>query len=130
MASIHRVSAPNNQRIGNDGYLEYNHAFFKNFSNNLNQTQLFLDKKVGSHLKDYVSYKDGDQEKSIANAGTYGKGYVMINVKYARYQAYSPKIKKRVGLRGTYPFERMKADKRQSILKDTTEYARRLNNGH
>ena len=107
--------------------LHYDEAFVKKFNENLNKTQLFLDKTVGTNLEKYVSYKTGTQEKSIANAGTYGKGYVKINVKYARYQAYSPKIKKRVDKRGTKPFERMKADKGNKILREIAEYFGRLN---
>ena len=76
---------------------------------------------------EYVSYKTGTQEKSIPNANTYGKGFVMINVPYAAYQAYSKRIHKRVGKRGTQPFERMKADKKVSILRQDAEYSRRLN---
>ena len=109
--------------------LRYSPTFKRKFIKNLNATQLFLDKTVGTNLERYVSYKTGTQEKSIANAGTYGKGKVMINVKYAEIQAYSPRIKKRVGLRGTRPFERMKADKSGTILRQVTEYARRLNDG-
>lgn len=109
--------------------LKYSSSFVNQFNKNLNKTQFFLDKTVGTNLEDYVSYKTGTQEKSIGNAGTYGKGIVMINVKYAHYQAYSPKINKRVGKRGTYPFERMKADKSQTILNEVAEYSRRLNNG-
>lgn len=116
------------QKIG-QYTLKYNPSFVRQFNENLNKTQLFLDKKVGGFLEKYVSLKTGAQKDSIANAGTYGKGIVMINVKYAHYQAYSPRISKRDGLRGTYPFERMKADKSDIILKETAEYSRRLNNG-
>lgn len=112
-----------------DYKLNYNQSFIRQFNNNLNETQLFLDKKVGGYLEKYVSYKTGAQERSIGNAGTYGQGKVKINVEYAHYQAYSPRIHKRAGLRGTYPFERMKADKSKTILNETAEYSRRLNNG-
>lgn len=91
--------------------------------------QTLVDMKIGSNLMKYVSFKDGYQERSIPGSKTYGKGKVMINVKYARYQAYSPKIHKRNGKRGTYPFERMKADKKDSILRSASEYSRRLDNG-
>lgn len=124
---IHNIHFKN-QKIS--GYnLEYDTNFIRKFNDNLNKTQLFLDKKVGGYLEKYVSYKTGTQKDSIANAGTYGKGYVMINVKYAHYQAYSPRISKVNGLRGTYPFERMKADKETVILSETSEYSRRLNDG-
>ena len=107
--------------------LVYNTSFTNRFNQNLNLTQKFLDKSVGTNLQKYVSYKTGTQEMSIPNANTYGKGYVMINVPYAEVQAYSKRIHKRVGLRGTRPFERMCADKKDTILNDVEEYARRLN---
>ena len=78
-------------------------------------------------LQEYVSYKTGTQEKSIRLTSDAGSGLVHINVLYAEYQAYSKKIKKRVGKRGTYPFERMKADKKDTILKQVEAYNRRLN---
>ena len=126
MATL-EVKFPQSQKVGNDGTLNYNASFTRKFNENLNKSQVFLDNKVGTYLQDYVSYKTGTQEKSIPMAGTYGKGYVVINVPYAEYQAYSKKIKKRVGKRGTYPFERMKADKKDTILKQVEAYSRRLN---
>lgn len=125
--AIHNIRFTN--RAAGQFKLNYNISFTSEFNKNLNRTQLFLDKNVGANLEPYVSYKTGAQQKSIANAGTYGKGYVMINVKYAEYQAYSPRIRKRVGKRGTRPFERMKTDKYETILRETVEYARRLNDG-
>ena len=126
MATL-EVKFPQSQKVGNDGTLNYNASFTRNFNENLNKSQVFLDNKVGTYLQDYVSYKTGTQAKSIPMAGTYGKGYVVINVPYAEYQAYSKRIKKRVGKRGTYPFERMKADKKDTILKQVEAYSRRLN---
>jgi len=123
--ALHNVKFKN-QKVGNF-MLNYDEVFTKHFNDNLNKTQLFLDKTVGTNLELYVSKKTGAQEKSIANAGTYGKGYVMINVKYAEVQAYSHRIHKRVGLRGTKPFERMVADRGDRILRETTEYFGRLN---
>ena len=126
MATL-EVKFPQNQKIGNDGTLKYNASLTRKFNENLNKSQVYLDNKVGTYLQDYVSYKTGTQAKSIPIAGTYGKGYVIINVPYAEYQAYSKRIKKRVGKRGTYPFERMKADKKDTILKQVEAYSRRLN---
>lgn len=131
--ALHRVSFPQKQTSkGKDGTikLEYNSSFIKNFNENLNKTQTFLDSTVGRYLKDYVTYDKGTQEKSIDNAGTYGTGKVMINVPYAEYQAYSPRIRDndpQDPKRGKRPFERMKADKAKSILKQVEAYSRRLN---
>ena len=108
-------------------YIEYNKSYVNKFNNNLNKEQVFLDNKVIMFLQEYVSYKTGTQEKSIRLTSDPGSGLVHINVPYAEYQAYSKKIKKRVGKRGTYPFERMKADKKDTILKQVEAYSRRLN---
>ena len=108
-------------------YIEYNKGYVNKFNNNLNKEQVFLDNKVIMFLQEYVSYKYGVQAKSIRLTSDPGSGLVHINVPYAEYQAYSKKIKKRVGKRGTYPFERMKADKKDTILKQVEAYSRRLN---
>ena len=108
-------------------YIEYNKSYVNKFNNNLNKEQVFLDNKVIIYLQEYVSYKSGTQEKSIRLTSDPGSGLVHINVPYAEYQAYSKRIKKRVGKRGTYPFERMKADKKDTILKQVEAYSRRLN---
>lgn len=108
-------------------YIEYNKSYVNKFNNDLNKIQVFLDNKVIIHLQEYVSYKTGTQAKSIRLTSDPGSGKVYINVPYAEYQAYSKRIKKRIGKRGTYPFERMKADKRDTILKQVEAYSRRLN---
>ena len=113
-------------RNGN-AYIEYNKSYVNKFNNNLNKEQVFLDNKVIIYLQEYVSYKSGTQEKSIRLTSDPGSGLVHINVPYAEIQAYSKRIKKRVGKRGTYPFERMKADKKDTILKQLEAYSRRLN---
>ena len=107
--------------------LETNPSFWKKFESNGLKIQKYLDNKVIMYLQEYVSYKTGTQAKSIRLTSDAGSGLVHINVPYAEYQAYSKKIKKRVGKRGTHPFERMKADKKDTILKQVEAYSRRLN---
>lgn len=109
-----------------NAYLEYNQSAVNKFNNNGNKLQIFLDKKVATYLAEYVSYKTGTQAKSIILTSDYGSGYVKISVPYAHYQAYSKKIKKRVGKRGTQPFERMKADKSDTIARELAKYSREL----
>ena len=108
-------------------YIEYNKSYVNKFNSNLNKEQVFLDNKVIMYLQEYVSYKSGTQAKSIRITSDPGSGLVHINVPYAEYQAYSKRIKKRVGKRGTRPFERMKADKKDTILKQVEADSRRLN---
>ena len=90
--------------------------------------QRYLDTMVARNLQPYVSFKTGTQEKSIMNSLVPGSGYVHINVPYAEYQAYSKRISKRVGKRGTQPFERMVSDKKNSMLEELSSYARKVDN--
>lgn len=131
MADKLRVEFPQGKIYVSDkngkAYIEYNKSYVNKFNTNLNKEQVFLDNKVIMYLQEYVSKKSGTQEKSIRLASEAGSGYVTIGVPYAEIQAYSKQIKKRVGKRGTYPFERMKADKKDTILKQVEAYSRRLN---
>lgn len=114
------------------------------------KVQAFLDKTTAEYLMKYVSKKGGAQEKSIPTASKYGSGRIIINVRCARFQAegkvmvgvnsrraWARKNEKKVvinknlkyhsdSLRGAHPFERMKADKKDSILNQTANFARRL----
>lgn len=134
-------------------YIQYNQSYVNKFNNNLNKTQAFIDETVAKELSKYVSFKSGAQSLSIPLSTDYGSGVVSIAVPYARFQAYgkvmvgeqshSPwakKGEKKVvtntdlkyhsgGIRGAFPFERMKADKKSSILSQAAAYSRRLNNG-
>jgi hypothetical protein len=115
------------------------------------KVQQFLGKTVADNLKKYVSLKSGTQKDSV-NPINGGK-QVIIKVPYARFQAegkvmvgvksrsaYARRGERKVvinknlkyhssKLRGAHPFERMKADKRDKILMQTANYARRLDNG-
>ena len=117
------------------------------------KVQTFLDKTVAEHLQRYVSFKTGAQSKSIPIASRYGSGRVIINVNYAQFQAggkvmvgtiskspWAKRGERKVltsqnltynsdPLRGAHPFERMKADKKDNILNQTANYARRISDG-
>lgn len=124
--ALHNIKFPSSVKVGNFT-LKYDSSYVREFNNNLNLTQKHLDNLVIAALQKYVSYKDGYQEASIRNSSVAGSGYVKINVPYAEYQAYSKRIKKRVGKRGTQPFERMKSDNKDNILRQVEAYSRRIN---
>ena len=94
--------------------------------NNKGKVQKYLDTMVAKNLQPYVSFKSGAQEKSIISSLVPGSGYVHINVPYAEYQAYSKRIHKRVGKRGTQPFERMVSDKKRTMEQELNAYARKV----
>lgn len=124
--ALHNIKFPSSVKVGNFT-LKYDSSYVREFNNNLNLTQKHLDNLVIAALQKYVSCKDGYQEASIRNSSVAGSGYVKINVPYAEYQAYSKRIKKRVGKRGTQPFERMKSDNKDNILRQVGAYSRRIN---
>lgn len=118
------------------------------------KVQQFLDKTVSQNLQKYVAFSSGTMEKSIKIATVPGSGKIVINVPYARFQSegkvmigvnsHSPwakrgerkiVISKRLKYhnqdpkRGSKPWERMKADKKDSILRQTIAYAKKVDNG-
>ena len=114
------------------------------------KVQQYIDKRVVENLQPYVSFRTGAQERSIKTGTVLGTGRVSINVPYAQFQAggkvmvgakshrpWARQGEKKVltdrnlkyhggSKRGARPFERMKADKKDSILDEVTMYARRL----
>ncbi len=130
MPKLDKIEFPQgNIIIGKNGKarIERNKSYENKFNNNLNKMQHFLDNRIVLELQKYVSKDTGAQEISIRLNTDCGSGIVRIGVPYAKYQAYSKKIKKRIGLRGTQPFERMAADKGDSILRSLVAYSRRIN---
>lgn len=115
------------------------------------RVQQFLGKTTADNLKKYVSFDSGTQEG--ATRSIEGGTKVIINVPYAQFQAggkvmigvrsHSPWARRgerkvvtskdltyhSEKIRGKHPFERMKADKGQSILNQTAKYARGIDNG-
>jgi hypothetical protein len=94
--------------------------------NQRGEVQKYFDTMVAKNLQPYVSYKSGTQERSILTSLVAGSGEVHIDVPYAEIQAYSKRIHKRVGKRGTQPFERMVADKRETMLNELATECRRV----
>lgn len=119
--------------------------------NERGKVQQYLGKRVADSLKKYVSFRSGTQEG--ATRSILGGTYVEIGVPYAKFQAggkvmvgirsrraWAKKGERKVviskdlkyhsdRLRGARPFERMKASRSESILKETANYARRISGG-
>lgn len=136
MAGVEKVTFPqgkiyvkqgNGKDIINSAYIVWDPSYQNKINSNFNQMQVFLDNKVVMYLQEYVSKKTGTQEKSIRLATKAGSGEVWIGVPYAHYQAYSPRIGEPKGKRGKRPFERMKADKYETIKNQLIAYSRRIN---
>lgn len=93
------------------------------------QVQKYFDTMVARNLQPYVSFKSGTQERSILTSLRAGSGEVHIDVDYAWIQAYSTRIRQRNPKdkkRGTRPFERMVADRKNFLLNELAIECRRV----
>lgn len=130
MSNKTQVAFPKKKVISNrygESTFVYHPKFINSFNKKMDTLQKFLDNRVIIELQKYVSKKEGIQKKSIRLYTQAGSGLVIIGVKYAEYQAYSKRIKKRVGKRGTYPFERMVNKEGKAIFRALNNKARELN---
>ena len=123
---VHKFNIPKEVDLG--GYKIVQHGLVPMLEINFDRIQYFLDTEVVRNLQPYVARDTGAMERSIKYSPLtqLGEGRVAIDTPYASYQAYSPKITKQKGLRGTLPFERMVSDKGQTIQNSVIEYSRRL----
>ena len=97
---IHKFNAPREVNIGD--YKIEQSQLNNLLENNFDKIQSFLDNEVVRNLQLYVARDTGAMELSIKTSPLtiIGQGQVAIDTPYAAYQAYSPRIHKRVGLRG------------------------------
>ena len=84
------------------------------------RVQKYIDSEVLRLSDPYVPFIDGGLKGSGIRATTIGSGKVKYNTPYARRQYFENKGN---GLRGKQWFERMKADRKQEILKGAAEIA-------
>ena len=85
------------------------------------KVQKFIDSEVLRRCDPYVPMDTGMLKKSGILGTVIGSGKIVYTAPYARKQYYSTHFKhkkaNKSGLRGTYWFERMKADQKDDILR-------------
>lgn len=100
--------------------------FKKNTENNFNKAQKFIDSEVIRLSDPYVPFRTGMLKKSGISGTVIGSGVVEYIAPYAKPQYYTNagrgkegmnKTTGVKGLRGSYFFERMKADHKGEIEK-------------
>lgn len=84
------------------------------------KVQKYIDSEVLRLSDPYVPFRTGGLKGSGIRATTLGSGKVKYNAPYARKQYYE---NKGTGLRGKLWFERMKADRKNEILKGAADIA-------
>ena len=88
------------------------------------KVQRTLDRDVLSYCESFVPKNTGALIRSGNSATRIGSGVITYSAPYARYQYYGVSKKKKKlkykggGLRGAYWFERMKATRKYTLLKD------------
>lgn len=119
--------------------LVWEHDFEKEWANRFDKAQKFIDSEVLRLSNPYIPMQQGILQKSGILGTKIGSGEVVYNSPYARYQYYgkvmvgrAPKqltdrdlVYHGAPMRGRLWFERMKADKKDQILKGAAEELKR-----
>lgn len=104
--------------------------FKKNTENNFNKAQKFIDSEVIRLSYPYVPWRHGDMAKSGTMGTVIGSGVVEYIAPYAKKQYYTNAgrgkeginaANGKKGLRGSYFFERMKADHKGEVERKAKE---------
>ena len=89
------------------------------------QLQTFIDNTVVRHMDAYVPMRTGMLKKSVILGSRMGSGELVFIAPYAHKRYYS-KNGKLVGKRGSKWFQRMWAARKDTIIREVKNYARRL----
>ncbi|MGN1410984.1 MAG: minor capsid protein [Oscillospiraceae bacterium] len=103
----------------NKAELQWNKAFAKNRTKGFNSVQVFIDSEVLRKCDPYVPMDTGMLKKSGILGTVVGSGEVIYIAPYARKQYYNNSGNgnhNKSGLRGSFWFERMKADHKNEIF--------------
>ena len=91
---------------------------------NFDQLQKFIDNTVVRHMDAYVPMRTGMLKKSVILGSRMGSGELVFIAPYAHKQYYrNGKLK---GKRGSRWFHRMWAARKDTIVREVKNYARRL----
>ncbi len=91
---------------------------------NFDQLQRFIDNTVVRHMDAYVPMRTGMLKKSVILGSRMGSGELVFIAPYAHKQYYrNGKLK---GKRGSRWFHRMWAARKDTIVREAKNYARRI----
>ena len=92
---------------------------------NFGKIQIFIDNTVARHMDAYVPMRTGMLKKSVILGSRMGSGELVFIAPYA-HKRYYRKNGKLVGKRGSKWFQRMWAARKDTIIREVKNYARRL----
>ncbi len=88
------------------------------------EVQKYIDKAVMENCDPYAPLESSTLKNSPIGASVLGSGKVIYNTPYAARMYYNPQYHfTGAPMRGAYWFERMKADKRDTILRGAAKVA-------
>ena len=91
---------------------------------NFDKLQVFIDNTVVRHMDAYVPMRTGILKKSVVLGSRMGSGELVYIAPYAHKRYYgSGRLK---GLRGSKWFHRMWSARKDTIIREVKNYARRL----
>lgn len=96
----------------------------RQMNENFDRLQVFIDNTVVRHMDAYVPMRTGILKKSVVLGSRMGSGELVYIAPYAHKRYYgSGRLK---GLRGSKWFQRMWAARKDTIIREVKNYARRL----
>ncbi len=115
------IRQPNDRSIGGI-HLIWNRRLSPEMSSRFEAAQKYIDSSCLRYCDKYMPFLTGKMKESGTFGTVIGSGKLIYTAPYARYQNYNNagngiQGTARGGLRGRLPFERMKADKKDIIIK-------------
>lgn len=89
-----------------------------------NKIQIFIDNTVTRHMDPYVTMRTGMMKKSVLLGSRMGSGELVFIVPYAHKQYY--RNGRLNGKRGPRWFHRMWAARKDTVIREVKNYARRV----
>ena len=105
--------------------LRWNKNGAKQLDENFDKVQVFIDNTVARHMDAYVPMRTGVLKKSVILGSRMGSGELIYIAPYAHKRYYSSNAKLK-GKRGSRWFARMWAARRDTVIREVKNYARRL----
>ena len=106
--------------------IRWNADFERQQEQNFDRLQVFIDNTVVRHMDAYVPFRTGVLKKSVILGSRMGSGELVYIAPYAKEQYYLKHRRYSKGLRGSKWFHRMWTARKNTIVREVKNYARRM----
>lgn len=106
--------------------IRWNADFDRQQEQSFDRLQTFIDNTVVRHMDAYVPFRTGILKKSVLLGSRMGSGELVYIAPYAKEQYYLKRRRYSRGVRGSRWFHRMWAARKNTVIREVKNYARRL----